>query len=138
RELPEHIDRLERRLAALAADTTMVHGSDEFSVNGRPGSESILGVALDRLPDSVDRPRRFPLGTYRGLTFGIERHPGGAADVYLEGQAFRTGLLSKESQGPRAVTNALGRLVASYDERCEETRKELELARTQLRDYEAR
>jgi hypothetical protein len=138
RELPETIARLEKRLADLTADMTTVHGSDGLLVNGRPGSEATLGGALGRLPQFVDQPRRFPLGTYHGLTFGIERHTGGAADVYLEGQATRTAQLTKESQGPRAVMNALGRLASSYEDRCEETRKELALARTQLPDYEAR
>jgi hypothetical protein len=138
KELPEQIGRQEQRLAALTADAATLHGKDELVVGGRPGSEAILGAALTRLPDAVDRPRRFPLGTFHGLAFGIERHPGGAADVYLEGRAFRTGVLAKESQGPRAVMNALHRLASTYTERCEETRAELALARTQLRDYEAR
>jgi hypothetical protein len=34
--------------------------------------------------------------------------------------------------------NGLSRLVASYAERCEETRRDLDLTRTRLRDYEAR
>ena len=47
-------------------------------------------------------------------------------------------MLSRDSQGPRAVTNALHRLAASYEEQCETARKEVALATTQLRDYEAR
>ena len=138
RELPESIDRLEKRLAAMQADMTTVQRNDQFSVSGKPGSEAALGAALARLPQFTDQIRRFPLGTYHGLAFGIERHTGGAADVYLEGQAFRTAQLAKESQGPRAVMNALGRLASSYRERCEETGRELALARTQFHDYEAR
>ncbi len=138
RELPERIDRLEKRLAALTADRATVQGSDEFLVGGKPGSEAVLGKALNTLPELVDRPRRFPLGRHQDLAFGIERYPGGSADVYLEGQSLQKTGLSKESQGPRAVINALARLAGGYEERCDETAKELGIARSQLHDYEAR
>lgn len=86
----------------------------------------------------MGRARRFPLGTYRGLAFGIERHPGGAGSVYLKGRAAQEVTLSRQSQGPRAVLNALPSLAASYDAGCDRVRQELDLARTQLGDYEAR
>ena len=72
----------------------------------------------------------FTLGSYHGLTFGVERQPGGSADIFLEGQALRTTPLSKESQWPRAVMNALSRLAASYGERCESLEQELFLLQT--------
>ena len=58
----------------------------------------------------MDRPRQFPLGKYRGLTFGIERQPGGSADLYLEGQGIRKTMLSDDSQGARAVQKVLAGL----------------------------
>ena len=42
----------------------------------------ILGGRLDALPDTVRETKRFPLGRYRGLAFGVVLHPGGAAEVY--------------------------------------------------------
>ncbi|AWM37000.1 hypothetical protein GobsT_51110 [Gemmata obscuriglobus] len=98
--------------------------------------DTALANALDRIPETVSYTRRFPLGKYRGLAFGIERHPVGGADVYLEGQASRTGLLS--SHGPRAVLNALGRLADSYGELIDRAKQDRELAQRQLADYEAR
>ncbi|WP_238602679.1 DEAD/DEAH box helicase family protein [Fimbriiglobus ruber] len=138
RELPQTIDRLQKRLAALTADAATISRNNELTVAGKPADEKTLGHALDRLPELVDHRRQFAVGKYRGLTFGIERHPGGHADVYLEGAGFRTAQLSRDSQGPRAVMNALKRLETTYDERITETGKDLTLARTQLGDYEAR
>jgi N12 class adenine-specific DNA methylase len=138
RELPERIERLEKRLSALDADRATVRGSDACLVGGKPGSETLLAKALNAIPDSVERTRRFAIGRYHGLAFGIERHPSGAADVYLEGQSVQMTGLSKESQGPRAVMNALARLAGCFDQRYEETTQELVLARNQLHDYQAR
>ncbi len=138
KELPQTIERLEKRLADLTADRVTIRGSNSFLVGGKPAAEPTLARALDALPENVDRPRRFHLGTYHGLAFGIERHPGGNADVYLEGRMFRLSKLSRDAQGPCAVTNALTRLAASYEEQCESLRKEKTLAETQIRDYRAR
>jgi hypothetical protein len=144
RELPEVIARLERRLADLEADRTTAAGGDGgvVTLSGRAHRLSdavpVLGRTLDRLPNSPERTRALPLGTYRGLAFGVERHPGGAASVYLEGRSVRQGDLSHDSQGPRAVLNALSRLSGSYDADCDRVRQDLALARNQLRDYEAR
>jgi hypothetical protein len=80
----------------------------------------------------------YPLGTYRGLPFGVELHPGGAADVYLEGEATRDTTLSRESRGARAVLNALARLAAGYPEHCDRVRQELAVGRSQLSDYQGR
>ena len=141
RELPEHIERLEKRLECLAADQKTVAGSDPGAlvIGGRSISSqdapAALGRALERLPEVTDR--RFPLGKYRGLSFGIE-YRWNNADVYLAGEADLKIPLTKESRGARAVLNALGRIVASYDERLDANTKELGLTRTQLRDYEAR
>ncbi|OWK39469.1 DEAD/DEAH box helicase family protein [Fimbriiglobus ruber] len=134
RELPQTIERLEKRLEALTADASTVAASKGMT----PGTEAALGQALTQIPDEVDRRRVFPIGEYRGLAFGLERHPGGSADVYLEGRGYRTAPLSRESQGPRAVMNALNRIATTYDERIEATGKELVVVRGQLGDYEAR
>jgi N12 class adenine-specific DNA methylase len=144
RELPEVVARQERRLADLEADRATAAGGDGGTVvvggrgYGRADAPDALARALARVPADVDRARRFPLGTYRGLALGIERHPGGAGTVYLEGRSVQEATLSRESQGPRAVLNALARLTTSYNGDCDRVRQELDLARTQLRDYEAR
>jgi hypothetical protein len=141
RELPEQIDRLERRRDALAADRRAVAGAapDVLVIGSRSvpfrDAPAALTPVLERLPDAADR--RFPLGTYRGLSFGIETRWNNW-DVYLCGAAVLHAPLAKESRGPRAVLNALHRIAASYDERVEAAGQELDLARTQLRDYEAR
>ena len=51
---------------------------------------------------------------------------------------MRQAQLSRESQGPRACLNALERLFASYETRCDELRRELALSEGKLRDFEAR
>ena len=97
-----------------------------------------LSDRLDTLPVHVSQTRRFPLGEYRGLRFGVTMHPLGGTEVYLEGAATRDALLSREHHGPRAVLNALERLANGYDSECERVGKDLELAESQFRDYQAR
>ncbi|OWK45567.1 DEAD/DEAH box helicase family protein [Fimbriiglobus ruber] len=141
KELPDQIERLERRREALLADQQTV-------VGGEPGATVIAGKnvsfrdapaalapVLERLPEVADR--RFPLGQFRGLSFGIE-YRWNNADVYLTGQAELRAPLAKESRGARAVLNAMNRIVTSYDERIDANTKDLDLARSQLCDYEAR
>ena len=99
---------------------------------------SALGARLDALPDEVRESRKFVLGQMRGLAFGIIQHRFGAPEVFLEGQGERRSQLSRDSQGPRAVSNALERLFSSYESRCEECRRDLALSEVKLRDFEAR
>ena len=144
RDLPEAIARQERRLADLEADRTTLQGGDGGVVliggraYGTAKAAEALAAALDRVPFDLDRSRRFALGSYRGLAFGIERHPLGAGTVYLEGRTLRDTTLSRDAQGPRAVLNALSCPAASYPGECDRVREELRLAQTRLRDYEAR
>jgi N12 class adenine-specific DNA methylase len=139
RELPQAIDRLQKRLAALTNDKQRVTAHNGDLVIGAKlcsPDQAItpLTQAIERLPA---KDGKFPIGRYRGLAFGIEYH-WNQATVYVSGESELNTALSSESRGGRAVLNALGRIVASYDERIQSNVKELELARTQLRDYEKR
>lgn len=143
RELPETIRRLNERLERLSADLAIAtaHGQDPLVIGGatdRDDAQAALGRRLDALPESVRETKRFPLGRYRGLVFGVVLHPGGGAEVFLDGTASRHGMLSRDHQGPRAVINALDRLAASYPGQCQATATDLAIARGQLRDHEAR
>ena len=144
RELPEHIARQEQRLQALTADaaTLSQHRDDPLVIRGNVIAAdqrlAILGGHLDQMPDDVPRTKRLQLGQFRGLEFALDRHPGGATDVVLLGKTDQHASLSKESQGPRAVWNALNRLADSYDSMCEEASNKLSLSRNQLRDFQAR
>ncbi|ODU01095.1 MAG: hypothetical protein ABS79_02265 [Planctomycetes bacterium SCN 63-9] len=144
RELPEVILRLRRRLAELSADseTARAHEHDPVTIDGtvcpREKLLAVLGGCLDSLPAEVRETRRFVLGRMRGLAFGIVKHKFSSPEVFLEGRGIREAQLSRESQGPRACLNALERLFASYEARCEEVRRELALTETKLRDFEAR
>ena len=53
--------------------------------------------------------RRVPLGTYRGLPFGMVLHPQGRPNVYLEGVVLRLETLSLQHKGPRAVLKGVER-----------------------------
>ena len=97
-----------------------------------------LAALLDKVPQDVPRTRAVGLGTFCGLAFVLERHPGGSTDVYLEGKWVRREALGRDSQGPRAVHNALRRVVDSYGERLSWVRRELENNRTLIRDYRER
>jgi N12 class adenine-specific DNA methylase len=144
RELPEEIARLKTRLSQLAADmeTARKDEGDQVVIGGTPCPRdkliSVLGARLDAIPDDVTETRRFTLGKVQGLTFGIVKHRYSAPDVFLEGQGLREAALSRDSQGPRAVLNAVERLIASYDDRCDGLRRDLSLAEAKLRDFQAR
>jgi N12 class adenine-specific DNA methylase/predicted RNA methylase len=144
RELPDTIARLTQRQADLSADraTAAAHEHDPLAVGDRAyrsdDALAALGRRLDGLPDTVRETRRFPLGRYRGLAFGLVRHPGGATEVFLDGAATRHGMLSRDHRGPRAVLNAVERLAGSYEDQCDATAAELAIAQAQHRDHEAR
>jgi hypothetical protein len=144
RELPEAISRLRGRLADATADleTSRAHERDPVTVDGvacpREKLLSVLGGSLDALPDGVRETRRFVLGRTRGLTFGIIKHRLSPPEVFLEGRGMRQTPLSRDSQGPRACWNAVERLFAGYESRCDELRRELALSEVKLRDFEAR
>jgi N12 class adenine-specific DNA methylase len=154
RELPPAIERLNARLTGLTADLETVNahagpavpdglaGACDLTIDGRPcaraDAAAALGRALDAVPPAVRERRRFPLGTYRGLRFGLILHPVFPPEVYLEGAVTRQDSLSRDHRGPRAVLNALDRLAAGYRTEAERTRQDLAIAAAQLRDYQAR
>jgi N12 class adenine-specific DNA methylase len=142
RSLPGCIDDLQKRLAGLIADQAAMkaHEDDALVVGTRESADPLaaLGQALDALPQHVMQDRRVPLGTYRGLRFGMVLHPLWRPEVYLQGALTRQDTLSREHQGPRAVLNAVERLARGYSGEQGRTRQELELAESQFRDYQER
>jgi hypothetical protein len=117
-------------------------GGDRIIIGKRSCSReevaAALGSQLNAMPGSVREQRRFPLGTYRGLRFGMVLHPQFAPEVYLEGKVTRLDTLSRDHHGPRAVLNALDRLTGGYASDCVRVQKELGITESQLRDYRAR
>ena len=144
RELPERISRLRASLEALTADiaTARAHATDPVRIDGVTIASdrlfSTLAARLDALPEKVQDRTSFELGTMRGLRFGVIKNRFTPAEVFLEGQGVRLASLSRDSQGPRAVLNALERLFGSLETRQQELHRELSLAEVKLRDYEAR
>ena len=144
RDLPEKIGRLEKRQDDLASDlaTAEAHRHDRPIIGeracGHDDLPRLLDARLDALPLKVQQIQRFSFGRMRGLKYGMVLHPGGAADVFLEGKLVRHGELSREHRGPRAVLNAVERLLAGYAGQLEATRQELEISERQLRDHQAR
>ena len=121
RELPETIARLNKRAGDLTADlaTLAAHARDPLTIGDRAYAAtmhwppSATGSTPCRKRSA--KPRRVPLGRYRGLTFRR-----GAAcrrcrrGVTWKGPPPATAMLSREHRGPRAVLNALDRLADSY------------------------
>lgn len=144
RDLPGRITSLNERLASLDADeaTSSAHVHDPITIGRsawpRDEALAILGHKLDALPLSVRETTRIPIGTFRGLRFGLVLHSQFPADVYLEGASNRQYTLSRDHQGPRAVMNALERLAAGYASEIVRVRQDLSIAESQLRDYQAR
>ena len=143
RDLPDTIARLTKRAEGMTADmaTAEAHANDPIIIGGRAYARddalAVLGNRLNALPAEVHETRSIPVGNYHGLPFGIVLHRYGAPEIYLEGQAIRHGNLARDA-GPRAVVNALGRLIDSYPAHCATVRQDLAIAQGQLRDYQAR
>lgn len=144
RDLPKTIASLSERLSQLSTDQTTLkeHATDPIAIGGRsyPREDlaEILDGKLDSLPMQVRETTRIPLGTYRGLRFGVVLHAQFPRDVYLEGTATRQTSLFRDHQGPRAVLNAVERLANGYGPECDRIRQDLHIAEAQLRDYQAR
>jgi hypothetical protein len=144
RELPETIARLERRLADLAQDLTAASTpmAAPFTISNRPCSREDalerLATRLQALPSSVVETRHMPLGTCHGLRFSLVLHPQGAPEVCVEGVTTRYSPLSRDSHGPRAILNAVERVMGSYEPEREKTKRDLDIAQGQQRDYQTR
>src|SRR5262249_40188907 len=104
----------------------------------RDDTLTALAARLDTLPKGVRDTTRIAIGRFRGLRFGLVLHPQFSPDVYLEGKAIRQSMLAREHHGPRAVLNALERLVEGYTSECTRVRQDLTIAEAQLRDYKDR
>ncbi len=143
RELPETIARLTKRVGDLTADraTLAAHARDPLTIGEHAyadeDAQKALAKRLNAIPDHIHETCRYPMGTYRGLTFGIVVNALGAPDAYLEGATTRHAMIARDA-GPRAVLNALGRLADGYEGQIAASRKELAIAEGQLRDYQAR
>ncbi len=144
RQLPATIEEMKQRSAALTADRETItrHTSDPLTIGDhtvrRQDEVAALGETLHSLPRATLQVRRIPLGTYRGLRFGMVLNPQSAPEVLLEGRIGRRSTLSKDSHGPRAVLNALERLAAGYDPEIHRLHQELSIAEGQFRDFQAR
>jgi hypothetical protein len=144
RALPGDITRLERRVAALTQDMAMAeaHATDPVTIGtqlySRHDALEALAARLHALPALVYETRSVPLGTYRGLRFGLIQHPQGAPEVSIEGALRRSAPLARDVHGPRAILNAVERLLGSATLERDKTNRDLEIAQGQLRDYEAR
>jgi hypothetical protein len=98
----------------------------------------VLATRLPSIPTIVFEHRSVTLGQYQGLAFGLFLSPVGNPEVFVEGAIMRMTPLARDHHGPRAILNAVERIMDSYDAQCDRTRHDLTLARTQLRDFEAR
>ncbi len=144
RDLPGRIGSLNERIAKYEADEQTAARNERSAMKigkhllAREDVPAVLGGKLDSLPSDVRDATRIPIGTYRGLTFGVILHPHFPPDVYLEGETTRTYGLSKEHRGPRAVLNALERIAGSYGSEIVRLRNDAGIAQGQLRDYQER
>src|SRR5262249_7617849 len=144
RALPAEITRLERRLAALTQDiaTAETHATQPVTIGTQPYSRhdalEVLGRRLVSLPAVVYETRAVALGLSRGLRFGLVQHLQGAPEVYVEGALRRSTALARDVHGPRAILNAVERLIGSAAMERNKATRDLAIAQGQLRDYEAR
>jgi hypothetical protein len=131
-------------LSNLTADqaTATAHAGDPIIIGkrciAREDKTAALAGELDTLPTNIRDKTRVPLGTYRGLRFGMVLHPQWSPEVYLEGATTRLDTLSRDHHGPRTVLNALDRLANGYATESARVKQDLSIAESQLRDYQTR
>jgi hypothetical protein len=138
------ITRLKGRIAGIEQDiaTIAAHADDPVTIGGRHCSRDdaldVLAGRLRNLPESVREPRQVELGLCRGLQFGLLLRPQAGPELLLEGATTCREAMARDRSGPRAIMNAVERLMKGYEERLTGTRDDLALAETQLRDYQSR
>jgi hypothetical protein len=144
KELPEKIDRLERRIANLTQDmaTAKTHEHDRIAIDGRPRQkedvQEALAAILKTVPTVLFQHRHIPLRVCRGLAFSLDLSPRDNPSVCVEGAATRFLDLSSDRPGPRALMNAVARLVEDYEVTRDRDTEDSKIVRAQLKDYEAR
>ncbi|WP_020472282.1 helicase-related protein [Zavarzinella formosa] len=144
RELPATIRRLGRRVSGLESDMEAIksHQGDPVTINNhgysRDDAMPVLGRRLEQLPTNISETRMVPMGKYRGLWFGLVIHPLGGVEACLEGEVTRRIDFQKDNPGPRAVFNALDRLIDSYPDEHQRSKEDLKISERQLHDYETR
>ncbi|HZZ82033.1 MAG TPA: DEAD/DEAH box helicase family protein [Gemmataceae bacterium] len=144
RDLPKTIAELSQRLTNLTTDQTTMnaHAASPFTIGDRRVARddivAVLAGHLDTMPKAISAKTRVPLGTYRGLRFGMVLHPQWSPEVYLEGAATRLDTLSRDHHGPRAVLNALDRLAHGYAAESTRAKQDLAIAQSQFRDFQER
>ncbi len=144
KDLPEKIDRLKGRLSNLTADqsTVTAHARDPVTISTREYAKdeavAALGAQLDKLPRDVREAQQFPIGTYRGLRFGLVLHRDFPPEAYIEGETTRYDRLLRGNHGPRAVLNSLERLCNAYGSEIVGVKLDHSIAESQLRDYQHR
>ena len=144
RELPGDIARLERRRDGLAQDiaTATAQAREPISIGerrySREDASEALALRLTTHPTLAPQTHTVPLGIYRGLTFGLVLHPHGAPEICVDGALRRCAQLARDFHGPRAILNAVERLIGSYETERAKTIRDVGIAQSQQRDYDAR
>jgi hypothetical protein len=144
RDLPEQIATLEQRAAHLSQDlaTAKAHAGDPLTIAGRKYAKDevvdALAARMKQAPFAPSRSEQFSLGEYHGLSFGLSLSLGQTPEVYVQGAVHRRGRLSREFQGPRAVLNAVERVIEGYAAERDRTERDLAIDRSKLRDYRER
>ena len=144
RALPAEITRLERRVAALTQDiaTAEAHAADPVTIGTRPYSRhdalEALAARLHALPALVYETHTVALGLVAACALAwcsIRRAPRRCTS---RAPCRRSAPLARDVHGPRAILNAVERLIGSAEAERDKARRDLAIAQGQRRDYEAR
>jgi hypothetical protein len=120
--------------ATAGSNDQVVIGTKAYK---RDSALEVIGVKLESLTQDVGEVKQLPLGVYRGLRFGMVLHPRFPPDIYCEGMTRHRYQLARNA-GPRALLNALDRLVEDLPNETQRTKQDLQVAETQLHDYQMR
>lgn len=144
RELPDELQQLEQLQSDLQQDheTLRTHQDEGLKIGGRAHHPSdvneLLGNRLKSFSARQPRSRKLTLGTKCGLRFGVTADTDSRVSVFVDGATSMTRRLAGGTPGPRAVLNALDRIIEELPQRAEKVRVDIAQARKHLEDYRDR
>ena len=123
--------------------TAKAHADDPITIGERTCKREEALELLGRPPEIPARRRardaqRPPRATIAACASALRCPRTAVPEVFVEGARRAMAPLSRDHHGPRAILNAVERLVGSYDAQCDTRPADLAIAQDQLRDYQAR
>ena len=114
--------------------TAKAHARDPIIIGGRSYSDKdafdVLATRLKSASRRCLRVSQCDAGAVSGLAVWPVPVAVGSPEVFVEGVITRMTPLSRDHHGPRAILNAVERIIDAYDAECDRARHDLTIAQT--------